>query len=132
MKNDIGKDVYGWAKFYSSLGLHIIPMRPKEKRPLTPWSKYLKRSPTATKLERWFKGKIPEKTGIAVICGINNLIVLDIEDIDYFDHFFRQSLEEIAKETWVCKTGKGYHIYFRYKGEKKESQCSKNSRSKGK
>jgi len=108
------KDMLDWAKFYTSKGFSVIPIKPQTKKPSIRWKKYQQSKPSPEELEQWFKGKNPEDVGIGMILASSNVVVLDIERFEFYDLFFDKPIEEIAKLTWVCRTGKGFHIYFRY------------------
>ena len=75
-----------------------------------------------TKIPKGENGKIPwhneinenelnQERGLCVFCGTtsNNLMVLDLDDEELFEHF-----KNYQNQTFIVKTGKkGYHIYFR-------------------
>jgi len=90
-----------------------------KKKPPIKWREYQKNLPTQDDLKRWFKGKSSKEISIAVVAGVNNLVVLDIEQFILFDLFFKRTVNELAEFTWICKTGKGYHVYFKYDGKTK-------------
>jgi len=113
------------AEFYRSEGLRVIPLKPRSKEPLVRWKKYQNQEPTEDELRRWFEDKTPEDVGIGIIVGVNDVVVLDIEDTRCYELFFDESIEELAKKTWICKTGKGYHIYFKYNGDAKNIKAER-------
>jgi len=116
---DGGRDMYYYARLYRDHGFRVIPIRPREKAPAVRWKQYVNREPEEGEIRDWFLGKGPEETGIGVILGPSKLVVLDIEDRRWFPLFFDMPVEQLAKRTWICRTGKGYHIYYRYNGSQK-------------
>lgn len=75
--------------------------------------------------------------GIALLTGkINNFIVIDIDNIDNANLYLNKigySVDQLLKlDTPICKTRKGYHIYFNYTDSLSKSiielkDCSNNS-----
>jgi len=54
--------------------------------------------------------KIPEGSNYGVPCGpANGILVLDIDDMRKFKASGRET-----PPTFTVKTGKGYHLYYRY------------------
>ena len=89
------------------LGLNLIPLLPKSKRPAIQWKPYQ---------DRRYTGAIPGSQNFGVVCGSisGNLVVLDIdiEDPSLPD----KVLESATKKTLVVRTGSGrYHVYVRCK-----------------
>lgn len=64
---------------YIDQGICVIPIRPKDKRPLIPWQEFQSRMPTEDELYTWFENH-PERN-IAVVCGAisGGLVVVDID-----------------------------------------------------
>ena len=101
--------VYSYATTYHKLGFSVIPLVGK-KCSLRSWKYYQKRQPTLAKLKKWFFEK---DQNIAIVTGrISNLLVLDIDSEEA-----RQKAEELGLwvETPRVKTGKGWHLYFKYR-----------------
>jgi len=104
-----------WAKFYLHNGLSVIPIAFQGKEPLIPWKEFQERRPTEKEIKEWFSEGFKN---IAIVCGSisGNLMVLDFDSRDSFQQFLEKIPKELAekiKETWVVKTSKGIHIYFR-------------------
>ncbi len=88
-----------------SIGLNVLPLKPKSKDPSILWKKY-----QTTKYTETF----PSEFNIGVICGetSGNLEVIDIDFPD--KSVIEKILPNALSETLVVKTGKGgYHIYLR-------------------
>ncbi len=91
---------------YNELGLNVIPLQQKSKRPAIDWKKY--------QTEKYL-GDFPLDCNLGIICGITsgNLVVVDLDSPELLDEF-----REYLDSTLVVKTGKkGYHIYLRIIGE---------------
>jgi len=113
-------EVLNYALEYLKLGLSVIPLQPREKRPLIKWKQYQQRLPTEDEVRKWFS-KWPN-ANIGIVCGrvSGNLLVLDFDSEDLYKQFMEQAfaftnLYNKLKETWIVRTGKGVHIYFRVK-----------------
>jgi len=109
-----------YALFYVSYSLGVIPLKPGEKVPLVKWEKYQEEPPTIEEVQRWFK---ETNNNIAIVCGkvSRNLVVIDFDDTEVYEKFMKEldaELKDIIENTWLVKTGKGYHIYLRVSTEK--------------
>ncbi|ACP54414.1 bifunctional DNA primase/polymerase [Saccharolobus islandicus] len=110
-------EILDYALFYHTYGLSVIPLKPKEKVPLIKWEKYQKELATIDEIKKWFENN---ENNIAIICGkvSGNLVVIDFDDAEIYEKFLKEvekdsELAEIINNTWLVKTGKGYHIYLR-------------------
>ncbi|RLI73859.1 hypothetical protein DRP04_15325, partial [Archaeoglobales archaeon] len=101
---------------YYELGLSVIPLEYKNKKPVINWKPYQERQPTREEVINWFSNK-PRNVGI--VCGkvSGNLFVIDIDNEEGYNRFMEKikqtRIEELVDNTWIVRTGKGYHIYFR-------------------
>lgn len=92
----------------SSLGLNMIPV--KEKKPLIDWQKY-QAEVTPHLVPGWMQ-KFPGCEWGIVTGPISDILVLDIDGEEG-----RKSLEALKVEmpkTWVTKTRRGWHYYFKW------------------
>jgi len=97
-----------WAKFYTSKGFSVIPLKPRSKQPLIRWKQFQNRRPTNIELEEWFADG---QNNIAIVTGkISGVTVVDLDSTDAIsfadEHQFPSSPEVI--------TGKGAHLYYKY------------------
>ena len=107
-----------YLELYSKAGLSIIPLRYRDKKPLSDWKEYQERRPSREEIEKWFR---TDKANVGIITGrvSNNLIVIDFDDKEKFKWFMdRLQREEgllyaVLNHTWIVETGKGYHVYLR-------------------
>lgn len=100
-----------WAEFYRSKGFSVIPILYRDKKPAIPsWKEYQHRLPTDEELASWFSPSEPRN--LAVVTGkVSNIAGVDLDS---------EKAVEFAKAnnfplSPLSKTGKGYHIIYRYK-----------------
>jgi len=110
---------YRAAKYYLDLCLSVVPLKYREKRPIIKWKEYMFRKPRKEEVDKWFLWR---NRNIGIVCGkvSGNLAVIDFESPEVFKKFLRKvrktDLARKVANTWIVRTGKGYHIYFRVKG----------------
>jgi hypothetical protein len=106
------------AKAYLSRQWSILPLRPREKRPIIQWEPLQSARPSQAELILWFE-RWPD-ANIGIITGeISNLIVIDIDP----DHGGDASLERLERRFQPLPTtveaksgGGGRHLYFTHPG----------------
>lgn len=97
------------AREYVTRGFSVIPLKPRDKKPLIPWKEYQGRQATQEEIAEWFSDG---KNNIGIVTGeISGLAVVD---------FDTKEAVELAKaqnfpKTPLVKTGKGYHAYCLYR-----------------
>ena len=89
--------------------LAVIPLQPREKKPLVAWADFQAVLPSTEQVEAWWT-KWPE-ANIGVICGPHsNLLVVDCDNAkaqEYaFEHFIRTPL--------TVTTSRGFHLYYKW------------------
>jgi hypothetical protein len=92
-------------------GFSVIPLIPREKKPIIKWEEYQKRKPTEEELVKWFGST---KNNIGIVAGeISNLSIIDMDGKAAVD--FMTSGHNLPV-TPMVKTGKdyGYHLYCRF------------------
>ncbi|MBU0514811.1 MAG: bifunctional DNA primase/polymerase [Proteobacteria bacterium] len=100
------------AEHLLGLGLSVIPTAPGEKRPAVTWTEYQERRPTVDELAVWF-GR--NGHGLGIVTGqVSGLVVLDADSEAGRDELEKHLPDSLL--TWVGKTPKGYHYYFRHPG----------------
>jgi len=106
------------ALYYLSIGWSVVPLRPREKRPLIPWQPYQQKRPSRRQVATWFRDNPGANLGI-VTGAVSGLVVLDI-DIDHGGEDSVQALERrhgAIPATVEARTGGGgRHLYFRHPG----------------
>jgi len=103
--------------FYGELGINVIPIQAPghgsdPKRPaLDEWTTYQKRLSTPMEHKLWWEySDIPRNLGVVTGTISGNLIVVDIDDEDTYETL--KKADGRFSDTLVCKTGKGYHLYY--------------------
>jgi hypothetical protein len=107
--------------FYYNMGLVPLPAKAKGKSPVVNWREYEERRPTPEEFSEWFGDKKKGELNIGTLAGkvSGNLVVLDFESAGAFDTFMdtldklNPELSSKLESSWIVKTGKGYHLYFR-------------------
>lgn len=86
--------------------ISVIPIKPRSKLPVCAWKKYQTTMPTLPQLLKWFH---QTENNIAVVCGWNNLVILDFDALPaYCDFVYRHSE---FKDSYTVSTARGMHIY---------------------
>lgn len=101
------------ALLWHSLGIATIPCLHRSKRPaLQSWREFQNVLPRESQLRAWFSN--PDYN-LAVICGWENLVVIDF-DCEVAFHQWWNGLKGktacIIEQTHKVKTPRGYHFYF--------------------
>jgi len=81
-------------------GYNVFALSPNSKLPNGSWKKWQNEKCNES---------IPNRSNYAVVCGYNNLVVLDLDNPELSNDF-----GEFLNKTWITKTGKGFHIYLRH------------------
>ncbi len=101
-------------------GLNVIPV--KDKRPLIEWQRYQTEQVTEELLGNW-RQQFPSCEWGIVTGPISSILVLDIDGEEG-----RKSIEALKVEmphTWVTKTRRGWHYYFKWEESLKSAVTTK-------
>jgi putative DNA primase/helicase len=125
----INEKHYGFfdiAESYVNYGFSVIPLRPNDqtgrdtysyKKPIVSWSKFQNEIPSRYELSSWFS---EGNNNIGIVTGkISDIAVLDIDS----DEAYELALAKGLPDTPTVKTGRGHHLYFRYKDGVRNFQC---------
>nr|NIU00679.1 hypothetical protein [Nitrosopumilaceae archaeon]NIU86133.1 hypothetical protein [Nitrosopumilaceae archaeon]NIX61281.1 hypothetical protein [Nitrosopumilaceae archaeon] len=86
-----------------AMGFNLMPLKKESKEPIpgVSWKRLQNEK---------YNGEFPDSCNVAVICGqiSDNLFVVDLDKDDLFEQF-----KEYHDKTYIVKTGRGYHIYFK-------------------
>lgn len=94
-----------WAVKYLEMGLSVIPIEPKSKKPTVNWTQYQKRLMTLAEAKILFK---PENN-IALVCGsLSGVTVIDVDD------YKKESGITIESPLVVLTPRLGHHHYFKF------------------
>jgi hypothetical protein len=97
------------AKEYYDLGFNIIPIKPRTKnQPAFAWGGYQDKRGDQYELEAWIRDFGDHNT--AILTGNTSKII--VVDIDGEEGILSLKDKKIP-DTWVVKTARGYHYYFK-------------------
>jgi len=99
------------AELYLELGLCVIPVAFRQKRPIIPWEPYQHTRPTHEAIRTWFGDH--KFLNIGIVCGpvSDNVTILDFDKTDAYHRFFDSSTLESS--TPVVRTARGVHVWLR-------------------
>jgi len=106
------------ALHYLSFGWCVVPLRPREKRPLIRWQPYQEKRPSRRQVETWFRQNPGANVGI-VTGAVSGLVVLDIDPAHGGDESiqaFERRYGGIPNTVEARTGGGGRHLYFRHPG----------------
>ncbi|MEJ2141208.1 MAG: bifunctional DNA primase/polymerase [Gammaproteobacteria bacterium] len=106
------------ALLYASYQWSVIPIRPRDKRPMIKWQEYQQRLATTDEIKHWYH-RWPD-ANVAVVTGaISGLVVVDIDP----RHGGEQSMARWEKQygrlpdtVESITGGGGRHLYFLHPG----------------
>lgn len=99
------------ATIYRGQGLPVIPINPRNKKPLIPWSEFQNRVPSSAEFEDWLQ-KWPDLMIGGVTGEKSGILVIDCDTEEAY-----QKIQEYLPEnllTPISKTPRGHHLYFKY------------------
>jgi hypothetical protein len=111
------------ARQYVRMGASVIPMG-NDKRPdfralrasgslnwigLPSWLIFTRRQPSDTELQSWCASG---ETNMGIITSFNGVFVLDFDLPEAFQKWWERHPQH--HQTWVTRTHRGYHVYFRH------------------
>ena len=117
-KQNKTSQIIQWALTYWDMGFSVIPISPKDKKPLIKWTAYQKKLPTENNIIQWFN-QFPN-ANLAIVTGkISDLLVVDMDNeeaIRFFAQFFPN--HKIPDHVPQVATPRGgLHAYFKYPKE---------------
>ncbi|MCX7284594.1 MAG: AAA family ATPase [Novosphingobium sp.] len=94
-----------WIKNFEHFS--VFGLKTNAKTPITSWMKYQKEHPTEEQVIQW----VEKGANIGVVTGkISDIIVLDLDN----DQAINQAILWGIPQTWMVKTPRGRHVYFKY------------------
>jgi len=102
-------DKYDYAKMYVDVfDFSVIPIAVDSKKPAIEWKEYQQRKPTEEELKKWF---LENDYNIGIVTGaISGIAVVDLDSKKAIEF----SKKNNFPKTPYVKTGKGFHLYFKY------------------
>ncbi len=98
---------------YQEIGLSIIPIRPKDKKPLVAWEKYQKDRPSAEQIEQWWTQYT--NANVAIVTGeISGVDVIDIDSEKGIEALSEHLPEIFETPTAITPRG-GKHLYVEHR-----------------
>lgn len=114
----MSSDILQAALDYLARGWSVVPVRPREKRPLLPWQSYQHRHPTEKDVRAWYARWPDANVGI-VTGAVSGIVVVDIDR----QHGGDDSLARLEREhgpmprtVEAISGGGGRHLYFAHPG----------------
>jgi hypothetical protein len=111
-------DCHAAARDYLARGWSVIPLIPREKRPLLPWAEFQQRPPSGEEIDAWYGRWRDANVGV-VTGAASGLVVLDID----VHHGGTESLASLEREhgsvpdtVEALTGGGGRHLYFAHPG----------------
>lgn len=99
-----------WARYYRDAGLSVIPIRPRDKRPLIAWAEYQRRLAMDDELRQWFTD---DTANIGVVCGrvSGGLVVADFDNALNLRSFL-DLMPDLDDGTVRVTTARGGHLWL--------------------
>lgn len=103
------------AEHYATSGLHVFPLRPREKTPLTPHG-HKDATTDLAQVRAWWDQWPDANIGLA--CGPSKIVVIDIDGDEGMASWDALAARlDLQVTTRVVRTGGGgLHLYFRAPG----------------
>jgi hypothetical protein len=102
-----------YVEWYREQGFSFFPLKSKSKEPALPsWKTYQERRPTDEEITAWRKSQAFGNVAVVTGSVSGNLVVLDFDDWSVYEKVFPKH-GELEKLTFVVKTARGVHVYFR-------------------
>ena len=80
-ENKSMRDRLALINVFLVLGLSVIPLQPRGKRPAVPWKKYQKRRVDREQITQWFGNG--EDRNVGIVCGeVSNVVVIDCDSAE--------------------------------------------------
>lgn len=98
-----------WAQKYLGLGWSLIPLRPKSKEPLIPWTEFQNRKASEQELKIWLN-KWPEMNLGICTGSISRLVVVDLDALPGAK--FGRDLKLVSSVSQL--TGNGKQLFYKW------------------
>jgi len=101
-----------FLRLYLSWGFSFVPLKYKDKAPALKEGEiyeYRKRQPEEVEIKRWWPAGNRFQHGIAAVCGFDNLVCLEFDDISLFERYRNG---RPLPDTFITKSVRGPHLFF--------------------
>jgi hypothetical protein len=106
-------DILKAAQSYLAFGFSVIPLGLDKRPMLKSWRSFQKRMALPDQVDSWFE-QWPD-SGVGIVTGfLSRLVVVDLDSQKAINYV----RDKIKHKPPTVKTGKGYHLYYRYPVEK--------------
>lgn len=100
---------------YRRRGFSVIPIQPRDKRPLISWEPYQTDPPTEKQIQEWF-AKWPD-ANVAVVTGaVSDCVVIDLDSAQAADELKHAITDYDLTNVPRSRTGKGWQLFFQHPG----------------
>ncbi len=108
-------DLLSEALKWRRLGIAVVPVHYRDKRPTVRWQEWQTKLPSEDRLRTWFRPSMPRNA--AIVCGHQGLTVLDFDDtrsyLEWCGWARRESPAAFAtSQTYTVVTRRGFHVYL--------------------
>ena len=114
----MSKSTEDWVLESLARGWSIVPVRPRDKRPMIRWAEFQHRRPGEDDVRRWFHGR--EDVNVGIVTGERSgLVVIDVDPGHGGDESFVRIEADHGRLSDTLESitgGGGRHIYFRHPG----------------
>src|SRR5262249_23667471 len=100
---------------YETQNFGVIPIRPREKKPLIAWEDYQRRRATPDEIMTWWQ--LWPDANIGIVTGaISELVVIDLDSSEAKDKLKELLPSFDLTEVPQSRTGKGWQLFFQHPG----------------
>lgn len=103
------------ALTYLDRGFSVVPIQPREKKPLVPWEQSQTRRATEDEINTWWS-KWPDANVGIVTGAISGLVVIDLDTPEAKDKLKELFSSFDFSAAPRSRTGKGWQLFFRHSG----------------
>ncbi len=104
------------ALAYRRKGFSVIPIKPKDKKPLISWESYQKEPPAEAMIRHWFESWPTANVGI-VTGAVSDAVVIDLDSAEAKEKIKALVPNYDLGAVPRVRTGRGgYHLFFKHPG----------------
>ena len=108
-------DLLNAALAYHKQGVSVIPITPRDKKPLISWENYQHQQASQEEIEAWWP-KWPE-ANVGIVTGtVSGLVVIDLDTVEAKDRLKTLVPDYDLTAVPRSRTGKGWQLFFKHPG----------------